>query len=104
MAILYQLRRAAKSEITKFTASNTIIESDIIREAEKAFDALSTLLGQDKWFFERDGPTLFDASVFAYVHLILTDGMRWKENYLGERVKGFGNLVKHQERILELYY
>ena len=104
MTIAYQLRRAAESELTKASASNTISEIDIMRGLEESFDALSTLLGQDEWFFGQQKPTLFDASIFAYTHLILDDGMQWQENKLAEQLKKRQSLVQHRVRILEMYF
>ena len=75
-----------------------------MRDAEEAFNALSTLLGQDEWFFVQQKPGLFDASVFAYTHLILDEGMGWGENTLAEQLKRYGNLVQHQERITKMYF
>ena len=94
MTIAHQLRRAAESEITKATATNTIVEHDITHEAVKAFDALSTLLGQDDWFFGQERPSLFDASVFAYTHLILSPSMKWRENKLAQHLKEYGRSCK----------
>jgi hypothetical protein len=105
MTILYQLRNAAESELLKASASNKIMEIDIMGEAEEAIEALAALLDQEEWFFgQQQQPTLFDASVFAYTHLILDEHLDWKENKLGERLKRRGNLVQHRNRILEMYY
>ena len=75
-----------------------------MREAEDAFDALETLLGEDEWFFRQQRPTLFDASVFAYTHLILDENMEWKDNKLGGQLGKRENLVQHRNRVLEMYY
>ena len=105
MTILYQLRNAAESELLKASASNKILEVDIMGEAEEAIKALAALLGQKEWFFgQQQQPTLFDASVFAYTHLILDDHLDWNENKLGELLKRRENLVQHRNRILEMYY
>lgn len=126
MAIASQLRSAAESEIVKASAKSgstiRIDKKEIMRDAKKAFEALSTLLGNKPWFFcdgtrqqnhetTRDGPSLFDASVFAYTHLILdfarggNDGvLGWNENPLKTILERFENLVRHLERILDLYY
>ena len=104
MAISYKLRQAASSELIKATAPSAISEVDIMREAEDAFNALSSLLGQDEWFLGEQKPTLFDATVFAYTHLILGETMGWKENGMAEQLKQMENLVKHRERILQMYF
>lgn len=104
MTIAYQLRRAAESELVKAAASNVISEVDILREAEEALNALSTLLGQDSWFFGQQNPSLLDASVFAYTHLILDSGLEWSQNGLLEHLKKHENLVQHRDRIVDMYY
>lgn len=104
MTIAHQLRQAAETEITKATGSSMIIEEDMIRVAEEAIAALSTLLGSGKWFFGEDVPGLFDASVFAYTHLLLDDRLGFTENQMGKMVKRHENLVQHQNRIVEMYY
>ncbi|QIW96489.1 hypothetical protein AMS68_002007 [Peltaster fructicola] len=78
LALQYQLRQAADLEIRKST-SRTILDAELLREADEAFSALSTLLGDKRWFFE-DEISLFDAGVFAYTHLLLDDALQWKEN------------------------
>lgn len=102
--IAFQLHRAAEAELAKASSSHTISEAEIMREAGDAFQALATLLGQDEWFFGEQGPSLFDASVFAYTHLVLSDHMQWRENKLMEMLRGSDALVQHRERILEMYY
>ena len=79
---------------------------DLYSEADKAFEALSILLGEDLWFFGSGGPGLFDASVFAYTQLLLEDrlGLGWKEKKLGRALRRRDNLVRHRERILARYY
>lgn len=102
MAISYQLREAATQELVKITP--VVKAEDILQEAVEAFKALETILGEDDWFFGSKGPGLFDASVFAYTHLLLDEGMGWKHNPLVEKLAGFHNLVGHRNRILERYY
>ena len=96
------MQRAAETELLKHTP--TIDTDDLYSEAEKAFEALSTLLGEDPWFFGNDKPALFDASVFAYTQLLLDDRMGWKEEKLCKALKARGNLVKHRERLLVRYF
>jgi metaxin len=102
MALSYQLRDAATQELVKTTP--VVRAEDILDEAIDAFSALSTLLGEDSWFFESKTPSLFDASVFAYTHLLLDESMGWKHNPLAERLATFQNLVGHRDRILGEYY
>jgi metaxin len=102
MAISYQLKEAATQELVKITP--VVKAEDILKEAGDAFEALAILLGGEKWFFGSSTPTLFDACVFAYTHLLLDEGMGWRNNPLAERLATFGNLVEHRERILGEYY
>jgi len=102
MAISYQLKDAATQELVKITP--VVRAEDILKEAGEAFAALETLLGEEDWFFGSKVPGLFDASVFAYTHLLLDEGMGWRFNSLAEKLAGFHNLVGHRNRILERYY
>lgn len=126
MTIASQLRAAAEVEVFKASARSTrtirINEAQIMRDADEAFAALSVLLGDEDWFFHQpadgqnrpasDGkPGLFDASMFAYTYLILDSSraggeplMSWMENPLKESLQKYENLVRHRDRILELYY
>lgn len=102
MTISYQLKDAATQELVKITP--VVKAEDILQEAVDAFKALETVLGEEDWFFGGKGPGLFDASVFAYTHLLLDEGMGWRVNPLAEKLAGFHNLVGHRNRILENYY
>jgi len=101
-SISYQLRSAAEAELLKHTSIINI--DDMYSEADKAFEALSILLGKNKWFFGNDKPALFDASVFAYTQLLLDDGLRWKEKKLCLALRRRENLVQHRERLLVRYF
>ena len=99
--ISHQLRTAAEAELRKHSA--TIDIDDLYSEAVKAFEALSLLLDEDDWFFG-DEPSLFDASVFAYTHLLLDEKMGWKEKRLVRAVRNRRNLVRHRDRLLVRYF
>jgi metaxin len=101
-SISHTLRAAAESELLKHTS--IIDTDDLYSEADKAFEALSTLLGEDSWFFGIAKPALFDASVFAYTQLLLDDGMGWKEKKLCSALRRRENLVQHRERLLVRYF
>ena len=84
---------------------------EVLREGERAIEALGVLLGEaeDGWFWGREKPGLFDASVFAYTHLILYgDEMGWWGVGQGRRLvkalRGREELVRHRERVLREYY
>ncbi|KAK5739564.1 hypothetical protein LTR17_005253 [Elasticomyces elasticus] len=107
MTIAHQLRSAATSELVKSNPSSspshpTIDEAEIMGDAEEAFAALAELLGGREWFFGQEKPGLFDASVHAYLELLIGEGMQWKENKLGEMVKKYEGLVKHREKVKEI--
>ncbi|CAG8958105.1 hypothetical protein HYFRA_00000450 [Hymenoscyphus fraxineus] len=101
-SLSHQLRSAAEAELLK---NSSIIDiDDLYSEADKAFEALSILLGDDQWFFGCDKPTLFDASIFAYTHLLLDEKMGWKEQKLCRALKRRENLVKHRKRLVVAYF
>ena len=97
-----QLQQAARDELLKH--SNFINVNDLEADADDAFQALSTLLGTAEFFFDRDRPGLFDASVFAYTHLLLDGSMKWKYNGLARLLSKHENLVQHQQRLFEKYF
>lgn len=96
------MRAAAEAELLKH--SSVIDAADLYSEADKAFEALSALLGDNEWFFANEKPALFDASIFAYTHLLLDDGMGWTEEKLCRALKSRENLVQHRNRLLARYY
>lgn len=101
-SIAHQLRAAAEVELLKH--ASIIDTDDLYSEADKAFEALSILLAEDSWFFGNEKPALFDASVFAFTHLLLDDGLGWKEKKLCRALRTRENLVQHRERLLVRYY
>ncbi|KAF7874131.1 hypothetical protein EAF04_002803 [Stromatinia cepivora] len=97
----HQLRSAAESELRK--SAEIIDEEMIYREADRAWEALSLLLGEEEWF-GGEGPGLFDASVFAYTWLLGDEGLGWGQDGEGDRrlaegVEKWRNLVRHRERV-----
>lgn len=104
MAIASHLRSAAEAELIKSSGINSLSAIDLIRDADEAFSALSALLGQNEWFFGQAKPGLFDASVFAYTHLILDESLEWKLNELKDALEKYSNLVRHRERIEKMYF
>ncbi|KAK3403077.1 hypothetical protein B0T20DRAFT_16574 [Sordaria brevicollis] len=127
-ALRHQLRRAAESEILKTgpggTASTALTllvdEQAVYRAAVNALEALATLLSESNtgWFFGAETPTLFDASVFAYTHLMIKymsdgkserqgeEGSIFAERRLGNIVRraGSGELGGHHRRLFELLW
>jgi metaxin len=100
----YELRQAATTELLKHSA--VINGEALYKDAEDAFGALETLLGDKEWFFGAENPGLFDASVFSYTHLLLDGalGNGWVEARLREGLGRREGLVKHRERILRGYF
>jgi len=100
--LAYQLKAAAREELLK--ESPCIDEEVLYAEAAKAFGALSTLLGNDQNFFGLSEPSLFDASVFAYTHLLLDRGMGWCDETLSDLLRERENLVRHRQRISDAHF
>lgn len=104
LTIAHQLRRAADAELYKSEFLRRKDEEELWQETADALFALSTLLGDRLWFSDQKAG-YFDASVFAYTHLILSDNiMHWQSNRLAELLLKHENLVVHRDRMLELYY
>lgn len=101
-ALAVQLQQAARAELLKY--SPFIDVNDLEAEADNAFEALQALLGDGEYFFNRRSPGLFDASVFAYTHLILDEKMEWKDNRLARLLLKYDRLVQHRQRLLENYF
>ncbi|KAI1380956.1 hypothetical protein F4677DRAFT_205599 [Hypoxylon crocopeplum] len=99
--ILHQLRHAAETEILKSMGTPAVNAVVIYDEAGLAINALSTALNSDRWFFGAPVPTLFDAAVFSYTHLLLDDRLPWKDQKLPNMMKRCQNLVDHRNRILQ---
>lgn len=101
-SISRSLRAAAETELLKH--ASIIDTDDLYSEADKAFESLSVLLGENDWFFGNETPALFDASVFAYTQLLLDEGLGWKEKKLCMALRRRENLVRHRERLLVRYF
>ena len=82
-----------------------MIDGDaLLRESNKAFGALSELLGENQYFFDEEAPGLFDASVFAYTNILLDGGIAWQQRSMQEDLRKRKNLVAHREQILQKYF
>ncbi|KAI8953546.1 hypothetical protein F4801DRAFT_576439 [Xylaria longipes] len=99
--IAYQLRHAAELEILRSTGRDSIDTAALYKGVKEAFGALDAVLGDEEWFFGSKVPALFDATVFSYTHLILHDGLAWKNQRLGDILKEYPRLVDHRNRILQ---
>ncbi|KAF1921345.1 hypothetical protein BDU57DRAFT_438513 [Ampelomyces quisqualis] len=104
LTVARELRQAAEKELLKFSAA--INAESLYNQAEEAFVALETLLGKEDWFFSASRPGLFDASVFAYTHLLLDDrlGKGWLDTRLRDALKSRKRLMSHRNRILTTYF
>lgn len=102
LTLSYQLRQAAATELLRL--SSVIDVESLYRSAEQAWEALSELLGDSRFFFEEDAPGLFDASVFAYTHLLTSDSMQWRDARLTNGLAKYENLVDHSKRISKRYF
>ncbi|KAF2126615.1 hypothetical protein P153DRAFT_297698 [Dothidotthia symphoricarpi CBS 119687] len=104
LTIARDLRLAAENELLKFS---TVVNAETLHnQAEEAFAALETLLGDNRWFFGASGPGLFDASVFAYTHLLLDAklGKGWVDTRLRDALISRKHLVRHRNRVLAKYF
>ncbi|KAH8725920.1 hypothetical protein GQ44DRAFT_615044 [Phaeosphaeriaceae sp. PMI808] len=104
LTISRELRLAAEKELLKF--STTINAETLHNQANEAFAALETLLGNDDWFFSASRPGLFDASVFAYTHLLLDNelGKGWSDTRLRDALMTRKRLIMHRNRIITSYF
>ncbi|RYN42409.1 hypothetical protein AA0112_g1337 [Alternaria arborescens] len=104
LAISRELRLAAETELLKF--SSIINDETLYNQADEAFATLEALLGKDDWFFGAQRPGLFDASVFAYTHLLLDQrlGKDWVDTRLRDALMARRHLVTHRNRVLARYF
>lgn len=108
-SISRSLRAAAQAELLKHSGGGQMVDAETIyAEAEEALRALECALGGDRWFFGAQRPGLFDASVFAYTHLLLAPDLGgsggWAKSRLGDAVRARQRLVRHQERVVEAFF
>lgn len=102
VTLAHKLRAAAKSELLKHSA--VIDVESLYTECERAFAALSELLGDDRYFFAIEEPCLFDASVYAYTNVLLDGRFAFKERRMLRILRKHANLVQHRQRIHERYF
>jgi len=101
-SLAHQLQNAAREELLK---TNTIIDGqELYAKAEGAFQSLSTLLSDHKFFFGQTTPGLFDASLFAYTQIILDDSLEWKTPVLKVMLQRHANLVQHRARLVHGFF
>lgn len=101
-SLAHQLRVAAREELLK---TNAVIDgAELYRKAEEAFQSLSTLLGDNKFFFGQTTPGLFDASLFAYTQVILDDRLEWERPTLKLALQSHENLIQHRARLMRGFF
>ncbi|KAF3912590.1 Metaxin-3 [Orbilia brochopaga] len=102
-AALASIRNSTSTPSAAITTGRTLYA-----RADEAWAALSTLLGTDRWFFGARDAGLFDASVFAYVHLILAaESDSGSSSIVAELVAGVrrhNNLLEHEARIRRTWF
>ncbi|CAK7273289.1 hypothetical protein SEPCBS119000_005578 [Sporothrix epigloea] len=117
MALARQLYTAAAAEVwgsqQNLSRATPKATAQIYRDAESALAALATVLGGDEFFFGSAEPTLFDAAVFSYTHLLLEDAddndgaaprLPWQNCVLPDMVRAHPQLVQHRDRIVAKYW
>ncbi|KAI9844681.1 MAG: hypothetical protein M1837_005423 [Sclerophora amabilis] len=98
----HQLYSAAEEELSR--TARVVDVGNLYEEADRAFGAISSLLGDDQWFFGAEKPGLFDASVFAYTYQLLNEDMEWRTSGLVTSVRKRANLVRHRDLILGRFF
>lgn len=104
--LAHQLQAAAREQLLR--TRSFVDEEEIYESAEAAFKSLTTLLAGQKFFSTSDSPGLFDVSLFAYTHLLLsfarqerTDGLAWRNEALLQILSRHELLVQHRQRVFE---
>ena len=92
----------AEAELLKQSA--VVDVEALYRECDAGFASLSELLGTEDWFFGGSSPGIFDASIFAYTHVLLDSEIDWRDTRMREILKKYENLIQHHERIYTNYF
>ncbi|EXJ61129.1 hypothetical protein A1O7_05282 [Cladophialophora yegresii CBS 114405] len=102
LSLAKQLQSAAREELLK---ANTIIDpQDLYAQAEQAFQALSTLLADNHFFFGQTTPGFFDASLLAYTQIILDDSLNFGTPTLKRVLQQYDNLIQHRDRLIRGFF
>jgi metaxin len=102
LSLAKQLQSAAREELLK--TNTTIDPQDLYAQAEQAFQALSTLLADNQFFFGQTTPGLFDASLFAYSQIILDNNLNFSNPTLKLALQQHENLVRHRDRLIRGFF
>ncbi|PKS07634.1 hypothetical protein jhhlp_006240 [Lomentospora prolificans] len=105
-SVAHALCSAAEEEILASSRRQAVDVAHIYTDAQVALSALQDSLRDSEtgWFFQEKGPTLFDASVFAYTNVLLDERLTWEDAKLPELLRRFDALVAHRERLLTKYW
>lgn len=104
-ALAYQLQGAAREQLLR--VRSRIDVEEIYESADAAFRSLATVLSDDSFFSKADSPSLFDATLFSYTHLILRFGqdsqssISWSSTTLLDLLLRHDRLVQHSQRVLK---
>ena len=102
LSLTRQLQSAAREELLK---TNTVLDPQALYvHAGQAFQALSTLLADNDFFFEQTTPGMFDASLFAYSHIILDDSLNFINPTLKLALQQHPNLIQHRDRLMHGFF
>ena len=116
-----QLQAAAAAEVwgASTATPSAFAVAHIYKDAAVALAALQSVLEDNDddapFFFNRKEPTIFDAAVFSYTHLLLEDGdqsdnanaskrFRWHNAELCNLVRGRPLLVRHRDTVANRYW
>ncbi|PHH68718.1 hypothetical protein CDD82_333 [Ophiocordyceps australis] len=104
-SLLRNLRLEAHQSIISIHRHSRYSPDILLHNASKAFQALDKLLGSQDYFFDAPSPTIFDATVFSYTHLILPNSsLHWIQNPLRPSLDDCHNLQRHRRLLYARYF
>lgn len=114
-SIEHTLLTAVQEQLILATPRARIDVDDIYARARQSLESFALVLQDEEkevgegnaWVLGGDGkggPTLIDAALFAYTHLLLDESMGWKDKRLVISVHRWPVLVRHRDRILKEFY
>ncbi len=110
-SVEHSLTTAAHEQLVSSSRNGVPDIDDIYARAAQAFEAFYLILEgaaeAEEWLFggdEKGRPTLLDAALFAYTHLLLDESMGWKDQRLVRFVQKCEVLRRHRERMLREFY
>ncbi|CDH51529.1 hypothetical protein RO3G_10434 partial [Lichtheimia corymbifera JMRC:FSU:9682] len=98
---------------TLLTDRDILVREEVYHDAAQTLEALSTKLGDDKYFFGSTEPTWIDAVIFSYLHAIMSyptipgstlgDEEKKQAGELRALVRKHENLVQYAKNIYETW-